>query len=40
MIKITFSNQSCGRDGECKMVCFLSPSVYYLIAFYQRIVEL
>ena len=34
MIKKTFSNQSCGRDRECKMVRFKSPSVYvtlYLI---------
>ena len=28
MIKKTSSNQLCGRDSECKMVRFLSPSVY------------
>ena len=28
MIKKTYSNQSCGRDRESKMVRFLSPSVY------------
>ena len=29
MIKKTSSNQSCGRESECKMVRFLSPSVYF-----------
>ena len=28
MIKKTSSNKPCGRDSECKMMRFYSPSVY------------